>query len=707
MIGYVLDFNEIDRTRVADVGGKGAHLTELARIPAVTVPDGFCVTTAAYRRAMSNAAAMPGALIEAQLKGLSALTADDRDAIRTLSADIRQTIEHAPIDGDIIREITAHLSRFANATAFAVRSSATAEDLPSASFAGQQDTYLNVAGTPAILEHIRRCWASLFTERAVVYRLRNGFDHRNVHMAVVVQQMIASEASGILFTADPITGNRKIASINASFGLGEALVAGLVNPDVFKVANNEIIEKSIATKTLMIAPRERGGTESRSVDLQRQQLAALTDTQALQLVNIGRQIEAHFHAPQDIEWCLVDHHFEFVQSRPITGLFPPPEVNDGENHVYLSVGHQQMMTDAMKPLGISIWQLATARPMAEAGGRLFVDVTAALAAPNSRAALLGLIGKSDPFTGSALQSILDRKDFIRFAPSDSQGAQTIDAAIIAAAQPATPIAVDPAIVTALIEKTEASIAKLEREIQGKSGSELFDLILEDVAEHKRILFDPESYKVFMSAIKATWWLNEHLLEWLGEKNAADSLAQSVPNNVTSEMGMALLVVADVIRPHASVVEFLEQTSDDNFLEALHKFEGGAASRDAIKSWLKKYGMRGAGEIDITRPRWSERPTMLVPLLLNNIRNFDAGAAQRLFQTGLDNAQKKEREILERLRTLPGGEEKAEEVKLKVDRVRTFIGYREFPKVRENLARIRVQNRTDVGSEPTGANRRVA
>jgi pyruvate,water dikinase len=180
-------------------------------------------------------------------------------------------------------------------------------------------------------------------------------------------------------------------------------------------------------------------------------------------------------------------------------------------------------------------------------------------------------------------------------------------------------------------------------------------------------------------MEATWWLNDKLQEWLGEKNAADTFAQSVPNNVTSEMGLALLDVADAIRPHPDVVAFLQRVEDDGFLDELPRLAGGQEARDAILAWLDKYGMRGVGEIDITRPRWSERPSMLLPTLLGNVRNFEPGAAKRRFEQGLQEAWKKEQELLERLRALPDGEQRAAEVKRMIDRVRTFAGYREYPK----------------------------
>src|SRR5262249_40188832 len=213
--------------------------------------------------------------------------------------------------------IAGSVPRLDGQAAYAVRSGARAEDLPTASFAGQQDTYLNVVGLAAILRHVSRCWASLFTERAVTYRLRNGFDHRKVHMAVVIQKMLFPQAAGILFTADPVTSDRKVVSIEASFGLGEALVAGLVNADVYKVRDGEVAAKAVATKQVAIHASPAGGTRELAIEPESQEQPALTDEQVVRLAQLGRRIEAHFGRPQDIEWCLVDDGFQIVQSRPI------------------------------------------------------------------------------------------------------------------------------------------------------------------------------------------------------------------------------------------------------------------------------------------------------------------------------------------------------------------------------------------------------
>ena len=672
MTSYVLGFEEIDQTQVALVGGKGAHLGELFRIEGIRVPAGFCVTTEAFQRIVAEAPT-----VDERLDRLARLQPDDSDAIRTISAEVRQTLEGISISDDLTDAITRQLAQLGDQAAYAVRSSATAEDLPSASFAGQQDTYLNVVGSAALLQHVSRCWASLFTDRAVTYRLRNGIDHRQVSMAVVIQQMVFPRAAGVLFTADPVSSNRKVASVEASFGLGEALVSGRVNPDVYKVQGGEVVERTITAKHLAIHASPAGGTHEHAVDPERQQQPALTDAQAVELAQLGRHMEAHFGYPQDIEWCLVDDDFHIVQSRPITTLFPIPAASDDANHVYVSVGHQQMMTDAMKPLGLSMWQLTTPRPMSIAGGRLFVDVTQILASPASRAGLLELFGKGEPLLRNALETLIERGDFLPSPPEEDPGAVP-PAGPLAGAMP-EPIEPDPAVVTELIAHTQESLATLRHDIRDKSGPQLFEFILADLQELKRLLFDPRSHQTFMSAMDATWWLNEQLEAWLGERNAADKLSQSVPNNVTSEMGLALLDVADVIRPYPELIEFLEQVDDDAFLDELAQREGGAHARDAIEAYLDRYGMRCVGEVDITRPRWSERPATLIPLILGNIRSFEPGAGERRFEQGRQEARDKEKDLLDRLRTLPDGEQKAREAKRRIDTVRTFMGYREYPK----------------------------
>ncbi|TNC03290.1 phosphoenolpyruvate synthase [Bacillus cereus] len=670
MSSFVLDFQEIEKTQLFLVGGKGLNLGELSNIQGIQVPEGFCVTTVGYEQAIGKNGAF-----QTLLNQLAMLKIEERDRIGEISKQIREVIMAVEIPVDVVESVAHYLSHFGDEHAYAVRSSATAEDLPYASFAGQQDTYLNVIGKENILQHIKKCWASLFTDRAVIYRMQNGFDHNQVSICVVIQKMVFPEASGILFTADPITSNRKVLSIDASFGLGEALVSGLVSADNYKVKEDEIVEKVIATKKLAIYGRKEGGTERKKISPNQQKVQTLTEQQILQLARIGRQIEAYFGCPQDIEWCLVDDTFYIVQSRPITTLYPIPEVNDGENHVYVSVGHQQMMTDPLKPLGMSLFQLTSFGPRFQAGGRLFVDVAQRLASPASREFLLNTIGESEPLIKDALMTVIERDNFIKLLLDDEK--ENSKRMPPAGSQPQ--IENDPAIVTDLIKNSEASIEELKQNIQMKSGSDVLSFILEDIQQLKKILFDPQSMAVIMAGMNALSWINEKIEQWLGEKNAADVLSQSVQHNITSEMGLALLDVADVIRPYPEVIAYLQHVEDDRFLDELIQFKGGEKVRDAIDAFLNKYGMRCSGEIDITKTRWSEQPATIIPMILNHIRDFEYGASKRKFEEGLQEALKKEAELLERLQHLPDGEQKVEETKRMICNLRNFIGYREYPK----------------------------
>jgi pyruvate,water dikinase len=652
MTTYARGFHDIDRSTWPVVGGKGANLGELARIDGVRVPDGFCVTTDAFRE------------VTRDHRELDALIGElARPDVRETSARIRKVIEEAPMPAAVASAIAERVEGHA----YAVRSSATAEDLPTASFAGQQDTYLNVVGIESVLAHVRRCWASLFTERAVTYRRQNGIDHRRVQMAVVIQRMVFPQVAGILFTADPITSNRKVSSIDASFGLGEALVSGLVNADTYRVRDGAIVDKKVSAKKLVVVPVTGGGT--RAIDAERPNEQALTDAQILELERLGRTIEAHFGAPQDIEWCLADGELFVVQSRPITTLYPVPEANDEAPHVYISVGHQQMMTDPMRPLGLSLWLMTTPASMRTAGGRLFVDIAPMLASPG-RAAVVNTLGQSDPLIEDALTTILER-GFV--PPSDKP------AALHAVFGPPPVIENDPAIVAGLIERSQASIATLRREIAMTSGPALFDFILHDLEELKKHLREPRSSAAILAAMGAATWINEHVEQWLGEPSAADTLSQSVPNNTTSEMGLALLDVADAVRPYPQVIAYLQLADDETFFDGLASLQGGREARAALFAFLDKYGMRCAGEIDITRTRWAEAPTTLVPAILANVKMFAPGESRRRFEQGQRDALAKEQDILARLRQLPDGEQQAEEMQQKVSLLRNFIGYREYPK----------------------------
>ncbi|MBW9159722.1 phosphoenolpyruvate synthase, partial [Clostridium tagluense] len=677
MSSYLLSFKDIDKSKLEVVGGKGANLGELSRIEGLQVPEGFCVTTVAYKKVIEY-----NKEFNRLLEELSHLKVDDRKKIGVICGKIRSLIEGITIPKDIDEGITAFIKKFGEKNAYAVRSSATAEDLPLASFAGQQDTYLNIIGKDDILHHVSKCWASLFTDRAVIYRIQNNFDHSRVYLSVVIQKMVFPVASGIMFTADPISGNRKVTSIDASFGLGEALVSGLVNADIYKAKAGKIIDKKISTKKVAIYGLPKGGTEQREIDADHQNDQTLTDQQILQLEQIGRKIEVYFGRPQDIEWCLYENKIYIVQSRPITTLYPVPIVADDKTHVFFSFGHRQMMTEAMSPLSMTffavLFKMMVDTPMYYAGGRIYVDSSNELRSPIMRKSFVKGLKSVDVLMQNAFYNVLKRDDIMKNLYKSKKAmvpVKLISYWLIKTIEYYRKN--DPSIPEYFMSRSRAMMSDLEQQSQKISGNELFDFIEKSMAQIKDNMMD--TYGVVFSGAYATSWINKKLEKWLGEKNLADTLAQSVSNNVTSEMGLELLDVSDVVRKYPEVIKYLEHPKDETFFEDLVKLPGGIEARDAIREFLKKYGMRCSAEIDISRTRWNERPTILVPLILGNIKVYPTNAHETKFEQGLREAKEKEQDILSRLQKLSGGRVKSKKAKRAISILRNYAGYREFNK----------------------------
>lgn len=648
------------------VGGKAARLGALARLDGVDVPRGYCVTTAAYTRTLDDAPTVRAALERLR-------TADDAGA-PAAAARVRAAIESRPVPADVAAAIAAAHAALLGDTPCAVRSSATAEDLPDASFAGQYDSFLDITGIDAVLEHIRRCWASLFTDRAVAYRRR----HRGgaTAMAVIVQAMAPAEVSGVLSTADPVTSDRTVTAIDAVRGLGDGLLSGRVPPETVRVRGGAVLADTA------LADAGRGDAALSSTGLAGTEPAGrvLTDARALALARLGRRIERHFGHPQDIEWCMAGDTIRVVQARPMTALFPVPRVDGsdglGPRRVYVSVGHQQMMTDAIRPLGISVWSMTSPAPMRHAGGRLFVDVTGMLADPATGARLIETLGRSDGRIAAALQSVVDRDGFLAEGPAD--GAVPVP--------PATPpplLDADPAAVTGLVAEAGAAHARAERALAAATGTALLDAIAEDLGALQRQLTSPRSGQVLATASAAAEWLADRLDEWLDDRGAADTLVRAVPHNITAEMGPALLEVADAARPHPAVVQLLRAIDPADphpgLPAELAAAAGGDTAARALRGFLERYGMRCAGEIDITRARWSEHPAELVPAVLADIDRFAPGEGARRHAAGLRAYAEARRSVLDRVRALPDGGSKAEQTRRMIDRVRAFTGYREYPK----------------------------
>ena len=397
--GPVLALERLGPDMLATVGGKAANLGELARA-GLPVPAGFCLTTSAYL----DATASP-ALADVH-RALAATAPDDLAGLAALAAKARALVLDADVPAGIDAAVRAAYAALGTDTAVAVRSSATAEDLPFASFAGQQDTFLNVVGADAVLAAVRRCWASLWTDRAVTYRAVQGIEPSAVSLAVVVQRMVDAAVAGVLFTANPVTGRRHEAVIDASPGLGEAVVSGAVNPDHFVLdgTTGRILERRIGDKGIIIRPLPGGGTE-RVAQPDAGLAPSLDDAQLAALELLGRRAEVHFGSPQDLEWAIGrDGAVWLTQSRPITTLYPMPDrpPSGPTPRVYLCFSLAQGLTRPLTPMGLAGIRLIASSvagaahfpvpvprdgpaPYAEAGQRIFFDLTPVVRSKTGRA----------------------------------------------------------------------------------------------------------------------------------------------------------------------------------------------------------------------------------------------------------------------------------------------------------------------------------
>lgn len=683
---YVLNFSEIDRTSGKRAGGKGANLGELYKISEIEVPPGFCVLTDAFEDFVGNSPEYRNLMHSLQL-----ISGESQVAIQTMGGRLRSHLENlempAPIQDEILRAWTISGSHHA----YAVRSSATAEDLPGASFAGQQDTFLNVQGKANLLHSIKKCWASLFSDRAIIYRNQNGFPHDQVKLAVIVQRMIFPDVSGIMFTADPVTGNRKVVSIDASFGLGEAIVSGLVSADLYKVKSDKVIHKKIARKEVEIRASESGGTIREEIEEERKTAPSLSEEIAIRLAGIGRRIQEHFGSPQDIEWCLAKGWIFVLQSRPITTLYPLPLTNDNRIHLYLSFGHPQMMTDAIKPLGISV--LRTLVPfgkdmpggesclLKEAGSRLYVDATPFLHYQQVRKRLPYILPAVDESIGRAVQDFITREEF--------QDAMKPDRHVgLSQIREVLPMFFT-ILGTILYRDNQQAIDHLncfireqvqanQKRLEETSGLDRMVLI-QDMLSGLLFKIIPR-IAPFLPAGIGTYMIIDNLSQkWLGDDDELPGISKSPTGNVTTEMGLQMGDLADALRNYPKVIEYLEHTDDAGFLINLPEVAGGKEMLPLFQEFLQKYGMRGTGEIDITRPRWREEPTLFLPLVLNYVKSSQPGQHRRNFEAGEKEAEIMAARLVNRLRKRPLGFLKARIMQRLIKVYRSLIGMREHPK----------------------------
>ena len=690
-VSKIVSISDPSMQNIQFAGGKGASLSRLKDISGINVPDGYIITTEAYRAIVSPMIAR----FMQRLKETPTLN------VAELSADIKQTICGLTLPPDFETELKEVLQTMGQDMVFAVRSSATAEDLPDASFAGQQDTFLNVQGYDNIKSAIISCFASLYNERAITYRTRNErnqFDENDTSMAVVLQRMIPSQVSGVMFTADPMSSDRHTVVIEAVKGLGEDLVSGRKTPVTWHIKNGELHGKMQSELQGKMHGKLHGELQGKMQgelhgELQQDGKTAppLDNVLLKTLVQIGKKIESVCGQPQDIEWCFLDGQFYIVQARPITTLYPAPESRDGFKRCYMSFAHMQMMTDSMLPLGISFSNMISDVPLNEAGGRLYIDITHDISNLYGRKMVFQKAANLDLLMDSALQEVVGRKAYLKNIP---KGKNSFGSAgfLMPILKNAYKIYRHGTIqdIEKYLKKQREGLASIKSQLEPLQGGAALDLIEKDQKTlHDEVAFDPLGFGMIMAAQFVQGAINKAGEELLDEKNIINRLSLSVDNNITSEMGLALGRIADLVRRHPEVASRLEQNLSMNFAGEKDKDVAAAWDKDIAAAWdkdiavawdefMKLYGIRCPGEIDITKPRFWEEPGQLLPALANNIKYLADNHAETLFEQGrkqsLDLADKLTQAMRQK-----HGDIKAQKLAHKIKVFRIFAGVREYPK----------------------------
>ncbi|MGB7538852.1 MAG: PEP/pyruvate-binding domain-containing protein [Anaerolineales bacterium] len=703
---WIRNLSELTGGDLPLAGGKAANLGVMIR-GGMPVPPGFCITTGAYREFVLRNDL--GKEIEAILKTIDRV---EPEPLESAAKKIRAWFLSGRMPQEIAEEIRAAyraLDSGADA-AVAVRSSATAEDLPEMSFAGQQETFLNVIGGDPLLQSAVECWASLWTARAIGYRMRNAVPVEGLALAVVVQRMIPSEASGVLFTANPLSGSRRETVIDATFGLGEALVGGKVEPDhyVVRMPDEQILSKQLGAKAFQIRARPGGGTESSEHDSQSRQ--ALDDGQILELARLGGRARALFADPQDIEWALAEGKFHLVQSRPITSLFPVPEgFPDGKLRLFFSFAAVQGMQDPMTPLGqdslkmiVSVAaRLFGVRTTSEsqtvfyiAGERIWMNFTPILKNSSGRRAVPVITALVEPAIGQAVQQLRDDPELQPgragisptalfrlgrfFAPLGFNILRNL----------ISPRARREYIVAGgerLLEEMEARCAT----ITGDRYQRLDKVInlLPDLAAGNL----PYTFLRFVSGVAAGMvsWNVLNILARKAMEDPADraevqdlvlSVTRGMPYNPTTEMDLALWDMAKAIRRDP---ESRAAVQGGQAAELARMYREGvlpAPVMRAAERFLRKYGGRGFGEIDLGRTRWAEDPTHVFEMLINFLQIEDeARAPDAVFARSAASAEDSVGRLATAVGKTRGGWIKARLVRFFAGRARQLMGARESPK----------------------------
>ncbi len=707
----VLPFTAINLSSLPIIGGKAANLGEMIHA-GLPVPHGFCLTTKAYTLVAE------GSQIESILAELGTTDANDTARLAKLATAARTRLLSAPIPTRIEEAITEAYRMLGDGefVPVAVRSSATAEDLPYASFAGQQETYLNIVGVDALIAAVRRCWASLWTDRAVSYRASNGIDQRHVRLAVAIQHMVDAKVSGILFTANPLTGKRRQAVIDASNGLGEAVVSGAVNPDHFvtNTATGEIVERRIGDKRVAIQAMEGGGTQ-RIEQATKFNEACLTDEQIRALADLGAKVEIHYGTPQDIEWAIdTSEHLWLTQARPITTLFPLPATapaTDDVLRVYFSFNVFQGVYRPFTPMGISSGHLiASALAIAlgmpprdpligpgvlvEAASRLFIDVTIPLRSSFGRRILIGLAKAGETLSAGLFKQLTTDPRLSLVPARRWRVVRTLGALLVLTRAPLyLPQALFwPSAAVARVEHTRAQLPECKAVIEkaGPAGS------IERLTALEQLLLDwmprtfPKMIPVFVCGLLAHN-LAGRLLHGLATTDELQSVLRGLPHNPTTEMDLALWELARRMQADPVTARHLHETPIEQQVQDYRTGSLPGFLQQQLSEFLDFYGHRGVAEIDLGLPRWSEDPTYILSVLANYLQLQDPNMEPDIqFRRGAQEAEAMVADLTQRASRK--GRLRGLLVGFLLKRTRALAGIRETPKfcIVYLLARVREQ-----------------
>ena len=684
----VLPFSALDRTHLPVAGGKAANLGELTRA-GFPVPPGFCVTTAAYAQVAAGSALGP------VLAELSRTPAGEIERLSALAARAREALLAAPVPAAVEAACREAYRALGSDIPVAVRSSATAEDLPDASFAGQQDTYLNMVGEAAVLDAIRRCWASLFTERAVAYRAKHEIDPRAVQLAVAVQRLVPAQVAGVLFTADPVTGHRGRAVIDASSGLGEAVVSGAVNPDHFVARKDtgEIIEQRPGDKRVAIEPLAGGGT--RRVEKDGASEPCITAAEVAALVRLGAAVEAHYGAPQDTEWALdADRTPCLLQARPITTLFPLPPRKDDELHVYFSFNVAQGVLRPLTPMGLQAWRMFTTGVatflgfppaeklrgvsiLAEAAGRLFLDISRLLRSDLGRRFATFALSKMEARSGALVKSLLEDT---RLPVQRTPRGWLLRHVLPAMWRSRAPLtlartALNPEGASAHVEAAWRDALALAEVPAGAGPREKLAVVERIFLQGVRLVIRVMP-TVVAGFICIT--LTRRLLRGLATDEEVNTTLRALPDNPTTEMDLELWHLAVRVRRDAESAAALASTSSAELARRYHEGTLPPVLQRELSAFLERYGARGVAEIDVGVARWAEDPTHILGSLANYLAlPEDAHAPDAQFRRGTAEAETMVEELVRRASA--AGWLRGKLVRASLRRLRMLTGRREMPK----------------------------